>query len=353
MWALAAAPTLLELPRVSVAWAAAWGAFGLAFYIATLENPIARRVRLVALAVQSATAIALTHFGTSGLEGALLVVVSGQAPMLLSPRVSVTWLAAQSAALAAVLLAHRSAERALLNAAAYAIFQLFGYGTSRLAQREMSARQELARVNAELTATQELFADSTRTAERLRIARELHDTLGHRLTALALQLEVARNTAEGRAAEPVQLAHGLTKDLLAELRDVVSAMREERPIDLPRALRVLASGIPRPRVHLTIAPELRVDAALAHTLFRCVQETITNAARHAGAENLYITVSDEGGELLVSAKDDGRGTPELRPGNGLTGLRERLEQVGGRLEIDARMGSGLVVRAFMPARGAT
>lgn len=145
-------------------------------------------------------------------------------------------------------------------------------GASRLVVREAQARAELARVHAELLATRELFADSTRTAERLRIARELHDALGHHLTALNLQLELARNIADRQTKGPVDHAHALTKELLVELRSVVSAMREEAPLDLSGALQTLASGIPHPRVHLDFEKDLRVEAAFAHTIFRCVQE---------------------------------------------------------------------------------
>jgi signal transduction histidine kinase len=245
------------------------------------------------------------------------------------------------------------ASFAALSTAAFAGFQLFAFGAARLAASEAAARQEVVRVHAELLATQELFADSARTAERLRIARELHDALGHHLTALSLQLELARNVVEGRAKEPVDQAHALTKELLGELRTVVGTMREDQPIDLSRALRTLVAGIPRPRVHLDIPASLRVEPALAHAIFRCVQEALTNAVRHADAANVFLAVEERDGTIAVSARDDGRGasTGNVKAGHGLSGLRERVEGMGGRVEIDSRPGEGVTLRALLPSRG--
>ena len=337
----------------AIAWCAAYAAFAVAFVIATRSDPLAKRARVAALCAQSAAALVITMLDDHGFEGALLCVVAGQAPLLVGARSALAWVVAQTAALLAVDLATWGNTRGVyFSTAAYAGFQFFAFGASRLAAREAAARQEVTRVHAELLATQELFADSTRTAERLRIARELHDAIGHHLTALSLQLELARNVVEGRAKEPVEEAHGLTKSLLAELRTVVGTMREDRPIDLARALRTLASGIPRPRVHLEIPDGLGVEPALAHTIFRCVQEALTNAVRHADADNVYLAIEERDGAITVVAKDDGRGASAVKAGHGLTGLRERIEGMGGRVEVSASPGQGVTLRALLPLRGA-
>src|SRR4030095_14137207 len=105
-------------------------------------------------------------------------------------------------------------------------------GTGDVAMRETRARQELARVHAELRATQGLLAESVREAERVRISREVHDTLGHHLAALSVNLEVATHLAQGKAAEHVGQAHTLAKRLLADIRNVVGTLREDRAVDL-------------------------------------------------------------------------------------------------------------------------
>jgi signal transduction histidine kinase len=349
--------------RRSLWWCVAYGVFAIAFLFAT-ATPRAGgrgvaagsgvRARAGALAVQSAAALAAFALGDTRFEGALLCVVAGEAPLLVGERRALVWLLAQWAGMVALNLAipsHRRQEH--LAALAYAAFQLFAFGASRLSVREAAAKGELAQVHAELLATQDLLADSTRTAERLRIARELHDALGHHLSALSLQLELARNVVDGRAKEPVAQAHAMTKTLLAELRSVVSSMREDAGLDLAGALHTLVAGIPHPRVHLHVARDLQVEAALAHTIFRCVQEALTNAVRHAGAENVYLTIEAKGDTVALTVRDDGRGASEVQAGHGLSGLRERIEGVGGKVEIEARQGAGLTLRALLPTRART
>jgi signal transduction histidine kinase len=357
IWAVAGAAALFSRPAEHAAWngrtlayGAAYATFGLAFVLAT-GNRLGVRGRVEALAAQAVSALVLVGLADRGFEGALLCIVAGQLPFLVPGRAAAVWLVAQSATMLVLDLATWNRPRqALVSTGAYAAFQLFAFGAARLTAREAAARKELARVHAELLATQELFADSTRTAERLRIARELHDALGHHLTALCLQLELARNVADGRAAEPVNEAHVLAKELLGELRTVVGAMREDQPIDLPRALRTLVAGIPRPRVHLEVPEDLRVGPALAHTLFRYVQEALTNAIRHADAENVTLVIHEESGAVIVTAQDDGRGAVSLTAGHGLTGLRERIESIGGRMEVESRPGHGVRLHAMLPSR---
>src|SRR5204863_1503702 len=98
-----------------------------------------------------------------------------------------------------------------------------------------------ARANAELHATRALLVEDSRVAERLRISRDLHDTLGHHLTALSLQLEVASRLASGPAAERVTEAHAITRLLLGDVRDVVSRLRESSHFDVAAAIRTLAA----------------------------------------------------------------------------------------------------------------
>ena len=334
----------------SLVWCAAYGSFAIAFHLATRAGRGAAW-RTAALAGQSVAALIALALGNTGFEGALLCVVAGESPLVVGEKTGFVWVIAQTVAMVAVdsVSPHRG-PATYLSAFAYAGFQLFAFGASRLVVREAQARAELGRVHAELLATRELFADSTRTAERLRIARELHDALGHQLTALNLQLEVARNITDRQTKGPVDHAHALSKELLVELRSVVSAMREDAPLDLSGALQTLVAGIPHPRVHLDFENDLRVDAALAHTIFRCVQEALTNAVRHAGAENVFLSVETKDDTVALTVRDDGRGAAELRVGHGLSGLRERIEGLGGKIEVEAQPGVGLTLRALLPAR---
>lgn len=200
-------------------------------------------------------------------------------------------------------------------------------------------------------ATRLLLAESARVNERTRISRELHDLLGHHLTALSLNLEVAGHITEGQAQEHVRQAHTLAKLLLTDVREAVSQLRESGAIDLAAALRPLAERVPSLHIHLDMDDPLSVeDPERAHVLLRCTQEIITNAVRHAGARNLWINVAREHERIVISAHDDGVGgeVERILPGNGLRGMRERLAQHGGDLELSARRGAGFGLRLWLP-----
>ncbi len=320
--------------------------FALAFVTIVRVEHLGIRERAAAVGVQSIAALAIVAQGRGGFAPALLVVIAGQAPIALPLVVALGCVAVQTIALTVIATLRWDEIGALLTSGSWFGFQLFAFGASHLAERERAARRELARVHAELLATHAMLADSARVAERLRISRELHDALGHHLAALSLQLEVARNVVDGRAAEPVEAAHAIAKQLLAELREVVGAMRSDEPLDLARALRLLVAGVPHPEVHLALPPQLRGRrrVARARMLFRCVQEALTNTIRHARAQNIWIELTNDGGRLAIEARDDGCGVEMMKPGAGLSGLRERVEGIGGGVEIESSSGNGFRLR---------
>jgi signal transduction histidine kinase len=228
----------------------------------------------------------------------------------------------------------------------------FAFGAGYLAVSETRNHRELARTNAELMATQALLSDETRMAERLRISRELHDVVGHHLTGLSINLQLASHLVEGPAAETVNEAHLVAKLLLAEVREVVGGLRDPRQSDLRGAMELLSNGIAEPSVHLQLPENLdRIDPTCAHVIFRCVQEAMTNAIKHADARNLWVELkrSEAGWEILV--RDDGRGTTSIVPGNGLKGMKERLEEFGGSLHLESQPYKGFTIQAFIPVTG--
>ena len=234
----------------------------------------------------------------------------------------------------------------ILDATAWIVFAFcLGY----LVVRAETGRQLLGRRHAELLATQLMLSDSTRMGERLRISRELHDAMGHRLAALNIHLELASRLTSGAPAAAVGDAHEVARMLLAEVREVVSDLRERRKIDLRRAIELLAYGVARPRIHLTLTDDLdSLDPSEAHALFRCVQETITNALRHSGASNLWIEIEHSPYRWRLCVRDDGRGASNTQESNGLQGIRERIEQMGGTLEIETQPGRGFYLCGTIP-----
>jgi signal transduction histidine kinase len=347
------------VPAVNALALAAFLGFALAFWRNTRgPGALPSRAGLVLLGVQVVLALMTSTD--------LLFLVAAEIPFVLPGRAAFVWLGIQAAVttVAALLVAGTDGFEPIpgishlphpvvvgLTILSVLGWQGFAFCVGHMAASEGRRGRELARVNAELQATQELLADSSRMAERLQISRELHDTLGHHLTVLSVNLELAKQTVEGRAAEPVQEAQAVTRLLLSDVREVVSSLREDRPVDLRRALETLAAGTPEPRVHLSFPDLLDIrDPSQAHALFRCVQEAITNAVRHSRARNLWIELEKEENGIALRARDDGRGTVSVRAGNGLQGMRERLEEIGGRLEIESRPGQGFSLRAWTPAK---
>jgi signal transduction histidine kinase len=303
------------------------------------------------LTVLTLAALAVSYFNGSGLGSVLLMVAACVLPWLLPLPLGAAWLLVSQLAVAPVFIRWLGFPplEALMQSMLYAGFSGFVFIVSLVALQQAQAREEQRRLNAELRATRALLADSARVNERTRISRELHDLLGHHLTALSLNLEVAGHLSEGRAKEHVQQAHTLARLLLTDVREAVSQLREGGAIDLGAALRPLAENVPKLAIAMDIEQPLTVDdPERAHVLLRCAQEAITNAVRHAGAGRLWLSARREGDNVVLQVRDDGRGSEQVTPGNGLRGLGERLRQHGGRLDIATRRGQGFQLTITLP-----
>ena len=302
-------------------------------------------------------ALAVSYFNGSGLGSILLMVAAGVIPWLLPAGSGVVLLLLSQLAVLPIYYGvfRMPLFEALMQSLLYAGFSLFIYVTSLVARQQAQARDEQRRLNAELRATRALLAESARVNERTRISRELHDLLGHHLTALSLNLEVASHLTEGRAQEHVRQAHTLARLLLTDVREAVSQLRDASGgIDLAAALRPLADHVPALDIELEVQSPLAVDdPERAHVMLRCTQEIITNAVRHAQARRLRIRVWRQADALMLEASDDGQGAEALVPGNGLRGMRERIVQCGGSLDIQTRPGSGFRLQLSLPLSNPT
>lgn len=342
----------LGQPGVAL-WAGCYVAFGLVYWwlSGNLASRHHRVAKLAGLVVMTAMAVAVGYFSQSGLSALLLVVAAVVLPWLLPLGWAVGWLVLQNLLLVPVFAAMLdSVLLAVFQALVYLGFSVLTFVTAVIARQQADAREEQRQLNSELRATRALLAESSRIAERMRIARELHDLMGHHLTALSLNLEVTSHLVDERAAKHVEIARSTAKKLLSDVREVVSELRQDDAVDLATALRALAAGVPGLKVHLRLPARFGVDEPRsAEVLLRCTQEIITNAVRHARARNLWIQLHREpDGLLRLVARDDGRGSDSPRPGNGLTGMRERLAEVGGNLAITSSPGKGFEVDAWIP-----
>jgi signal transduction histidine kinase len=342
-------------PAERAYWLTSYLVFGLAYWVVTRELGIRKpwQLRIPLLLLMNAAAVAVSYFSHSGLSGILLLVIAGVLPWLLPFWTGVAWLALLSFSLVPVF-AYRVEGydwfAAMLQSGLFLGFSGFTFVTSLVARQQTDSREEQRRLNSELRATRTLLTESSRIGERMRISRELHDLVGHHLTALSLNLEVASHMVSGSAQEHVRQAQSVAKLLLSDVREVVSQLRDDDAIDLTEALRTLVEGVPGLTIHLDLPPRFSVDdPRRAQVLLRCAQEIITNTVRHAAARNLWLRFErTDANELAIHAHDDGRGAGVVRQGNGLTGMRERLAQIGGRLNITTARDQGFALDAWLP-----
>ncbi len=331
----------------------AWGVFGLCY--AWLTRGLGER-RIGALdhmlvVLLAGGAIAISYYSQSGLGSILLMVVACVLPWLMPVGLGIALLVVCEFVIVPVYLRGLDFSwlEAVLQASLYVGFTGFAFVTGLVARQQAQARDEQRRLNSELRATRALLAESVRVNERTRISRELHDLLGHHLTALSLNLEVANHLTEGVAQEHVHQAHTLAKLLLSDVREAVSRLREDDAIDLGATLRPLAENVPALRIAMEMPePFLLDDAERAHVLLRCTQEIVTNAVRHAQAEHLWLRYSLDADGVRLDARDDGRGAEIATIGNGLRGMRERLEAYGGTVQIETAPGRGFRLRLHLP-----
>jgi signal transduction histidine kinase len=357
-WLVVGVPTVVAIaggdlpPARALVWTVMFAVFGAALFDCLRPGPIARPRRIAMMAVQSISGLAMMYVGVNGTAGAVLVVVAAEAAVTFSSRTAWLWVAVQTAGIAVVVSQFAGWAETIALAGAYAGFQAFAIAAMSLAVSERSAREHLSRANAQLRATRSLLAEHSRAAERLRISRDLHDTLGHHLTALSLQLDVASRLASGQAEAHVREAHAITKLLLADVRDVVSQMRETGRVDLAEALKSVTAAHGGMRIHLDMPDRLPIEEPdRAHAIVRCIQEIVTNATRHGEAANLWIRIASQPGGIELHARDDGRGASEVKWGHGLTGMRERFRELSGWIDVSAGTGPGFEVRGFMPGPG--
>ena len=197
--------------------------------------------------------------------------------------------------------------------------------------------------NQRLFVAQEQIEHLAKIAERERIARDLHDVLGHTLSVVVLKSELAGKLIGGeaeRARQEIGEVEQIARQALGEVREAIRGYRAEGiAAEIARARRALDSAGVRLEWH---ADSLRLEPAHESVLSLVLRESVTNILRHAGATSCRLELSADSRGTRLSVHDDGRGASDYN-GNGLRGMRERVEALGGRLEVDARQGTRLTV----------
>jgi signal transduction histidine kinase len=228
---------------------------------------------------------------------------------------------------------------------------LFAIGASARVRRESTAgvRAEQARRAA--------------SEEQLRMAQELHDVVGHGLAVIAMQAGVAlhvldrepekvRESLEAIRTMSRESLEGLRTEL-AQLRAGLGAAPERRPVpglaDVDILVQRIRDGGVDVRLDAPVVGDVPTEVGAA--AYRIVQEALTNVLRHADADRASVVLRRDGGTLVVEIDDTGRGSLVREPdlsGNGISGMRERAEALGGRLEAGPAPGGGFRVRAMLP-----
>lgn len=246
-----------------------------------------------------------------------------------------------------------TAITAILFVAVFADLRRKEQQTRERAERLMV---ELEEANVQLAAYATQAEELAMTQERNRLAREIHDNLGHYLTIVNVQIEAARvvmNTDPDRALHAMDKAQELTQKGLARVRESVAALRESPVSDRPLG-EAIASLVKEAESNGIVA-ELQVDGQphdlenkVALALYRVAQEGLTNVCKHARASRVDVLLEYQPAEVRLEVRDNGVGAARTDGGFGLLGIRERMQLLGGKLEIDTGVGQGFRLAASVP-----
>ena len=343
---------------------AAWLAHGaaLAFLVLFIgEHLVSHRLGnrgfaavCVALALLALIPVALNPNGAGSI---LLVLWAAMVAVRYEGLALWLWLGAANLAVAAVMWAFwPAADHLWITWMAYMSFQAFAAlvmryaaASERMSEQLRLANNELAAINAELLGTRSLLDASVRDSERLRISRELHDVAGHKLTALKLNLRALQRRPDFAVSQELALAAGLADELLQDIRAVVQQLRLHDVPPLRDALQALAAPFPQTRLIVALDDaSVHLSIAEAEAILRCTQEALTNAIKHADARHLRVTLRRQDGQWRLDIRDDGNRVPDIREGNGLSGMRERIESLGGSMHWE--LSAGMPLSAQWPVR---
>ena len=348
---------------------AADGTFVLLLAVGSLPYVVRRRAPLTVLIVASVPVLALLGLGfTSAVIGSGLFLAAYTVAALRSPpciAVAAVWVAALLGAVAAIQPGAMAPGQLLTNAALFV--GAFGLGRSTQVRR---ANTTLLRERAELAERARTEGDRRAVSEeRLRIAQELHDVIGHSLGVIALQAQVGAHVIDADPAEAkaaLVAVSATSRTALTEVRRILGAMREDdaggyHPAPGLGAVGTLAAqltGAGLPVEVTTHGTPGQLPTALDVTAYRLIQEALTNVAKHAGRTRAQVAVRYSLGAIDLEVLDDGPGQAvpsraAARPGrssdgHGQLGMRERVAVWGGTLTAGPRPDGGYAVRAHLP-----
>jgi len=343
----------------------ALGTYGYTFCVRSGSLPL----QIAYFAVQIPLGGWMVYLGKAVSYNAMLLLPLAGQSVLLLPQ---AWMAAVNllvaiSYIASVSLATQGWSAVMSGIATFAAGQIFIIAFTQMAVSEEKSRSEVVRLVNELESANQRLREYALKVEELaiakernRLAREIHDGLGHYLTTIHMQIQAARAVAAEqpkRAAEALQTAQNLTQEALVDVRRSVAALRSTPDENLPLAQRI--AGVLKSGEVVGLRSEMKVIGqpyALSPqaqlTLFRAAQEGMNNTCKHAHATTLWVTLDYSNPQhVQLVMHDDGVGSSnpaESQEGFGLLGLRERVQLLNGEFNVESSEGQGFTLKIMVP-----
>ena len=312
--------------------------------------------RVVYFAIQLSLGATLILLGSTGELSLILLPLAGQTALILPIYLTVPLCLSIYTILVMPFLLRGRWIDAIALAVIYGTGIVFVVVFTRVAASEREARTALAEANQLLRDHASQVEELATTKERNRLAREIHDSVGHYLTVVNVQIGAARTMLDqdrSRALEHLSKAQSLTQEGLAEVRHSVAALRasptESRP--LPEALTALvdqwrAAGL---NANFRVSGTMRTLTPQTNlTLYRAGQEALTNVAKHANATTVNVRLNYDYDRIRLTVKDNGVGASESEGGFGLLGIRERVQLLNGSVRVTTDAGKGFILEVEVP-----
>ncbi|MCY8144115.1 sensor histidine kinase [Bacillus haynesii] len=216
--------------------------------------------------------------------------------------------------------------------------------------------RELKEVNNTLKQYSKQIQELTISKERTRIAQELHDSLGHYLTALTMNLEFSVKTADKnpiQAQQAINKSHDLSKECMRKLRKAVALLNDDAPQkELMKSINEMFNNFQgKDQIIFDFDMDSAIESAdpdIKNCLYKTVQEAITNGIKHGGATNFSIEICKIFEEISVTIIDNGTGCSKISKSNGLKGIENRITALGGEVEFYSENRSGFTIKAEIP-----
>lgn len=217
---------------------------------------------------------------------------------------------------------------------------------------------ELKNANLKLKEYSEKIEELTVSKERTRIAQELHDSIGHSLIALSMNLEYAENVVDinrENAKKAINKAHAMTKNCIVKLREVVSVLKEDSSVDnLCSSINKLFenfSANEKYKFNLKMDDNIEKEMPnIKSCIYKTVMEGITNGIKHGKAKEFDIEIFKDGGNILVKVSNNGIGCSSIKKSNGTLGIEKRITDLNGTVEFYSKSEIGFTIDAKIPSK---